>query len=114
MVTNKPTKYFSGRQEKSVAKALKGRQVGGSGASAFSKGDVTSDKALIECKTSVTDKTSYSVKKQVLDKVHEEARTMGKYFAILAFNFGPNSENYYVIDESTAKFLMDKITEEYK
>lgn len=110
----KPTKYYSNIQEKSVAKSLGGTQVRGSGASSFSKGDVRLDKILIECKTSETLKTSYSVKKRILEKAKEEARAMHKYYSILAFNFGPGTENYYVIDEDTAKFLVDKITEEYK
>ena len=111
---NKPTKYFSTKQEKAVAKVLKGSTVGGSGCSKFSLGDVRLDHVLIECKTSTTDKGSYCVKKEVLNKIREESRLMGKYYSILAFNFGPNSENYYVIDEDTAKFLINKIDEEYK
>lgn len=111
---NKPTKYYSNIQEKSVAKSLGGKQVSGSGASKFSLGDVRLDKILVECKTSETVKSSYSVKKRILDKIKEEARLMRKYYSMLAFNFGPGTENYYVIDEDTAKFLVEKITEEYK
>lgn len=110
----KPTKYYSNIQEKSVANSLGGKQVRGSGASAFSKGDVRLDKVLIECKTSETIKNSYSVKKSILEKIKDEARLMHKYYSILAFNFGPGTENYYVIDEDTAKFLISKITDEYK
>ena len=110
---NKPTKYYSNIQEKAVAKALGGRQVRGSGASPFSLGDVRLDRILVECKTSTTEKSSYSVKKAVLDKIRKEAIEMGKYYSILAFNFGPDSKNYYVIDEDTAKFLVEKIEEEY-
>ena len=110
---NKPTKFYSDKQEKAVAKALKGRQVSGSGASAYSKGDVSLKNILIECKTSVTEKNSYTVKKAVLDKIHKEAKEMRKFFAVQSFNFGPGSENYYVIDEETMKFLVSKIDEEY-
>lgn len=108
------TKYYSNKQEKTVARTLKGHQVGGSGASIYQKGDVSLDKILIECKTSITDKSSYSVKKETLDKIREESIMMHKYFSILAFNFGPSSENYYVIDQDTMKYLVDKINEEYK
>lgn len=110
----KSTKYYSDKQEKAVAKSLKGRQVGGSGASAFSKGDVSLGHILIECKTSMTEKSSYSVKKEVLEKAHREALSMRKFFSVLAFNFGPNSDNYYVIDENTMKFLVEKVEEEYR
>ena len=110
----KPTRYFSDKQEKAIAKALFGHQVGGSGASVFQKGDVSLKNVLIEAKTSITEKASYSVKKDVLDKIHKESRSMRKLFAVLAFNFGPNTDNYYVIDEDTMKFLVAKIDEEYK
>ena len=112
---NKSTKYYSDKQEKEIAKKLGGKQVGGSGASQFSKGDVrVGERILIECKTTTTEKNSYSVKKKVLDKISAEAKSMGKFFSILAFNFGPETNNYYVIDEDTVKFLIEKINEEYK
>lgn len=111
---DKSTKYYSNKQEKAVARSLKGHQVGGSGASAFSKGDVSLDHILVECKTSMIEKSSYSVKKSVLDKAHKEAKIMHKFFSILAFNFGPDTDNYYVIDEETMKYLANKIEEDYK
>jgi len=115
MTTNKnSTKYYSQKHEESVAKALKGSVVKGSGASKFSLGDVrVSDKILIECKTSTEEKQSYSVKKSVLEKIAQESREMRRYFSILAFNFGPNTENYYIIDEDTVKFLVECINENY-
>lgn len=112
---NKPTRYYSNLQERDVARKLGGKQVGGSGSSIRSLGDVrVGSKILLECKTTMTEKTSYSVKKEILEKIRKEARIMGRYFSILAFNFGPETENYYVIDEDTMKFLVDKINEEYK
>lgn len=113
-MNNKSTKYYSNKQEKNVAKVLGGRQVAGSGASIYSLGDVSLNKVLIECKTSTTEKGSYSVKREILEKISKEAKIMHKFFSILAFNFGPDTENYYVIDEETMKFLIDKINEEYK
>ena len=107
-------KIYSNKQEKSVAKALGGRQVRGSGASIFSKGDVSLNRVLVECKTSISEKTSYSIKKKILEKIKDEARIMGKYFSVLAFNFGPDSQNYYVIDEDTMKYLAEKIVEDYE
>ena len=111
---NKSTKYYSNRQEKSVARSLGGKQVAGSGASIMSLGDVRLEHCLIECKTSTTEKGSYSVKREILDKIQKEARIMGKYFSMLAFNFGPDTKNFYVIDEDTMKFLIEKINEEYQ
>jgi len=101
---NRPTRFYSNQQEKQVAKAVGGTKTANSGATAFSKGDVATsgrDGWLIECKTCMSDKQSFSIKKEWLDKNKEEAFAMGKDHNALAFNFGPNSRNYYVIDEKT-------------
>lgn len=109
------TKYYSNKQERLVAKSLGGKQVSGSGASIFSKGDVrVGNKILVECKTSMTEKTSYSIKQNILDKIEKEAKEMGKYFSMLAFNFGPNTKNYYVLNEEAIKFFVEKVVEEYE
>lgn len=108
MIKNKKsTRYFSGKQEKSVAKALNGKQTANSGATRFSKGDCYTDLFLIECKTCMSDKKSISFKKEWIDKNKEEAFAMRKPYQAVAFNFGPNSENYYVIDERLFKTLND-------
>ena len=101
----RPTRFYSSRQEKAVAKAVSGKKVANSGATAFNKGDVTTDLFLIECKTCVEEKKSFSIKKEWLKKNKEEAFEMGKSYSALVFNFGPNSENYYVIDEKLFKLL---------
>ena len=106
---NRPTRFYSGRQEKKVAKAVGGKQVSNSGATAFNKGDVTTDSFLIEAKTCVEDKKSFSIKKDWLEKNKEEAFEMGKDYSALAFNFGPSSENYYVIDEKLFKILKEAV-----
>jgi len=101
----KSTRYYSSRQEKSVAKSIRGKQVSNSGATAFNKGDVITDSWLIECKTKVNEAKSFSIKKEWLDKNREERFAMGKSYSALAFSFG-DGENYYVLDEKT--FLMLK------
>jgi hypothetical protein len=106
---NKPTRFYSSKQEKKVAKAVNGKQVANSGATAFNKGDVTTEDILIECKTCCDDKKSFSIKKEWLEKNKEEAFAMGKSYSVLVFNFGPNSENYYVIDEKLFKRLKEDI-----
>lgn len=105
----KPTRFYSSRQEKKVAKAVGGKQVANSGATAFAKGDVATDNILIECKTCTENKKSFSIKKEWLEKNKEEAFAMGKDYSVLAFNFGPDSANYYVIDERTFKILKDEL-----
>lgn len=109
---NRPTRFYSNKQEKKVAKAIGGKQVSNSGATAFNKGDVTSASFLIECKTCVENKKSFSIKKDWLEKNKEEAFAMGKDYSAVAFNFGPNSENYYVIDEKLFKLLKDYVEKE--
>lgn len=103
----KSTRYYSGRQERRVAKVLKGKTVTNSGASDFVAGDVTTDLFLIECKTCVEEKKSFSIKKEWLEKNEEEKFAMGKDYSALAFNFGPGTNNYYVIDEKLFKRLND-------
>ena len=103
---NRPTRFFSNRQEKAVAKVIKGKQVSNSGATAFNKGDVSNDDWLIECKTSVTEKQSFSIKRYWLRKNKEEAFAMGKEYNALCFDFGDNGNRYYVIDEKTFKEVL--------
>ena len=99
---NRPTRFYSNKQEKAVAKALQGKQVSNSGAPKFCGGDVTTDDWLIECKTTTaTIKQSFSIKKEWLDKNKEEAFAMNKCYNALAFQFGEGQPNYYIIDEKT-------------
>lgn len=99
------TRYFSSKQEKSVAKAVGGKKTANSGATLFQKGDVSTDKWLIECKTKTSPSESMSIKREWLEKNEEEAFSMQKEHAALAFNFGDlhNPRNYYIISEDEFK-----------
>lgn len=77
-----------------MAKDLGGKRQPGSGSKWNAKGDVRTDVSLVECKT--TDKMSYSLKTEVLDKIQLEAMQQGKY-AILALELG-NGRRYAVVD----------------
>ena len=103
---NKPTRFYSNRQERAVAKVVEGRQTSNSGATSFQKGDVTTDDWLIECKTCTSPKASFSIKKDWLKKNHEEALAMCKTYNTLCFDFGDNGNRYYIIDEKTFKEVM--------
>ena len=105
----KQTRYYSSKQEKAVAKKFDGKQTKNSGATLFDKGDVTLDKWLIECKTKTSISESISVKKEWLEKNNKEAIFEGKDYSALAFNFGPDEKNYYIIDEYLFKELVDYI-----
>jgi hypothetical protein len=111
MKNKESTRAFSDAHEKSVCKALGGRQTSNSGANRFEKGDVIVDQAylLVECKCSMSEKSSFSIKKEWLEKIKEEAFRNRLMDACLCFNFAPNGENYYVIDEKLMKNLMEFI-----
>ena len=108
----KATRYYSGRQEKAIAKALNGKQVPNSGAATFVGGDVMTDAWLIEAKTATTERQSFAIKREWLDKNREEAFAMGKEYNALCFDFGDNGKRYYVIDEKTFKKLINYTKEE--
>lgn len=101
------TRDFSKVQETSVARALGGTVVANSGATAFYKGDVRTKTFLIECKTVCKEQTSFTVKKEWLTKMKQEAFAMSKDNSALAINFGPGEKSYYVIDESLMQTLVD-------
>lgn len=114
MTKNKDaTRYYSSMQEASVCKALDAWKQPNSGASLFAAGDVYNKDAslLIECKTAVTDKESFSIKKEWLDKITEEMKAKRFHNNCLAFSFGPSSPNYYIISEKLMKFLVEKLKE---
>ena len=67
----KTVKRRSQKQEKSVAKKFNARLTAASGALWCMKGDVRSDKYLIECKT--TEKDYYTLTAKVWEKIQEEA-----------------------------------------
>ena len=54
---------------------------------------------LLECKTKTSSSESISVKKEWLVKNESERVFMGKKYSAIAFNFGPDENNYYIIDE---------------
>lgn len=109
-----PTRSFSKKQENYIAKKFGGDRVKNSGATMFSKGDVdlNSYSFLIECKTKTSDSESISIKKEWLEKNVREALFMGKKHSALAFNFGPNQPNYYIIDENLFEQLLNTLNEE--
>jgi len=114
MTNNKnSTRYYSGRQERKVAKTLDGKQVANSGAATFVAGDVSSENFLIECKTTTTDKKQFTIREDWLIKNEEEAFAMGKPNSALCFDFGPNAnKRYYIISERLFQLLNYFLTED--
>lgn len=98
----KPTRHFSAKQEKAVSKAVNGKVQKNSGATDFAKGDViTSGKNsfLLECKTKTTPSKSISIQKSWFEKNKQECLLTGTPHQAVVFNFGPDEENHYIIDE---------------
>lgn len=108
LVDKRPTRFYSTRQEKHIAKALGGKRQSNSGATAFQKGDVVAGDWLIEAKTLTKEKSSFSIKKEWLWKNREEAFGMRKRYNALAFDFG-DGQNYYIVDEKTFKKLVEAL-----
>ena len=105
---NKPTRFYSNRQEKIIAKAVGGKKVANSGATTFNKGDVVTDRVLIEAKTCTSLKKSFSVKREWIDKNREEAFAMGKQYSAVAIDFG-DGEQHYIISQKMFNMLLESI-----
>lgn len=106
------TRYYSSKQEESVAKALGGIVNANSGAIKFGAGDVILEDFLLECKTTLTNRDSFSIKKEWIEKNRKEAFSIRKPFSSVVFNFGPGQENFYIISENLMKVLVEKLKEE--
>lgn len=117
MTKNKnSTRYYSSSQEQYISKLLGGHSNSSSGSSQFNKGDVYVEDAslLIECKTSMTSKNSFSIKKDWIEKNSNEAFIKRFSNTCIVFNFEPNGKNYFLINERLMKYLVDKLKEDYK
>ena len=78
-----------------------------SGGTRFGGGDVHTDTFFIEAKTPTKEQTSFSVKKEWIAKLREQAFEQGKNHCALAFRFEPNGDDYFVIDSRLMKELVD-------
>ena len=106
------TRYYSSQQEKYVAKKLGGKVNANSGATDFIKGDVLVNDILVECKTVMQKKNSVSIKKEWLDKLKKEAFSTNKIYRMLAFNFEPNGEMFYILDEKFIYSIIELLNKE--
>lgn len=110
----KHTRYYSSRQEQAIASAVNGKQTANSGATAFSKGDVTVGNKtgwLIEAKTCMKDQKTFTLHEEWFKKNIDESIFMKKDHTAVVFNFGPDKPNYYCVDEQTflrMKELLDQ------
>lgn len=107
-------KKISRKQEKSVADEVEGKTVIASGALWGFKGDVRTDKWLIECKT--TEKDYYTVTAKVWEKIAKEALKDHCREPMLVIDLHNNPKERYVcfwqylIDmDHTPGWLLDRI-----
>lgn len=105
--TSKPTRFYSNKQEKAVAKAINGQQTPNSGATPWIKSDVLTEDFAIECKTKTTASNSISIKKDWFEKQKQEMAFMGKKHSAVVFSFGPDEENHYIIEEYLFQELLE-------
>lgn len=112
MAKNKEaTRYFSSKQEQYVANLLGGRTVSGSGSPHFCGGDVIADDWLIECKTSMKPKESFSIKKEWIEKNERERMDLQIPYSALVFQFEEDGTNYFVLDEKTFRKMKEVFDE---
>ena len=105
----RPTRFYSTKQEKKIAKSIDGKRSANSGASTWQKSDVTNDLFAIEAKTHTEHREQFTIKRDWIEKNKEEAFQMGKRYSALAIQFGPDEENYYVIEEKLFLELLDHL-----
>lgn len=109
------TRECSSIQEHRIASKLGGVSNSSSGSGHFNKSDVVVGTAdlVVECKTCMSPKSSFSIKKDWIEKLKQETFSMGKSNSVIAFNFYyEDGKDYYVIDDNLMRFLVDKLKEE--
>lgn len=109
----KSTRDASSKQEKAIAKSLNARRTSNSGATKFDKGDLYVGQGwLIEAKTCMQPKKSFSIKQEWLQKMKEEQFATNKMYSALCFDFGDEGQRYYIINENTFKQLIELLNKE--
>lgn len=103
-----PTRKFSARQEKSVARQLGAKVQANSGATDYVKGDVIAGNMLIECKTVTKPQKSVSIKKEWFEKNEQERFAMKKDYSSLVFDFGDQGEQYIAMSLSQFKRILQE------
>ena len=94
------TRDYSDKQEKHIAKVTEGKVQSNSGGTKFGGGDVHTNKFLIEAKTPTKEQTSFTIKKEWIIKMREQAYEQGKEESVLAFRFDPDIDtDLYVLSQ---------------
>ena len=109
----KSTRDASSKQEKAIAKSLNARRTSNSGATKFDKGDLyVGQEWIIEAKTCMQPKKSFSIKQEWLQKMKEEQFATNKMYSALCFDFGDIGNRYYILNEQTFKQFIELLNKE--
>ena len=106
-------KDYSASQESDIARLLGGRVQSNSGGTRFGGGDVLTKDFFIEAKTPTKPQTSFSIKREWIDKMVEQAFEQGKYHYALAFRFDPEGSDYFIINSRLMEMLVKFFEKEY-
>lgn len=108
------TREYSDRQEKHIAKVTGGKVQSNSGGTKFGGGDVHTKNFFIEAKTPTKDQTGFTIKKEWLKKMRQQAFEQGKSESVLAFRFSPDDpQDYYVLDQRQFLLFLKYMEENY-
>lgn len=102
-------KDYSASQERDIARLLGGRVQSNSGGTRFGGGDVQTAEFFIEAKTPTKEQSSFSIKREWITKMSEQAFEQGKYNYALAFRFAPDGNDYFVINSRLMRELVKYI-----
>ena len=102
----KPTKYYSTKQENSIADYLGWSVVAASGARPFHPGDIRSDDFLGECKTHTSKQSDIVIYKDVWRKITSEATSVMKRPVLFVDNGTQKIKNTWCV--LPERFLSDK------
>lgn len=108
------TRDYSDKQEKHIAKVTGGKVQSNSGGTKFGGGDVHTKHFLIEAKTPTKEQTSFTIKKDWIDKMRVQAFEQGKSESVLAFRFSPDDQqDYYVLNQGQFLLFLKYMEENY-
>lgn len=108
------TRDYSDRQEKHIAKVTGGKVQSNSGGTKFGGGDVHTKHFLIEAKTPTKDQAGFTIKKEWLRKMRQQAFEQGKSESVLAFRFSPDDQqDYYVLNQWQFLLFLKYMEENY-
>lgn len=108
------TRDYSDMQEKHIAKVTGGKVQSNSGGTKFGGGDVHTKHFLIEAKTPTKDQKGFTIKKEWMNKMRQQAFEQGKSESVLAFRFSPDDQqDYYVLNQWQFLLFLKYMEENY-